>query len=85
MSSLLADWKALRKKSRAEAIRAHINALEVRRRRIQAKQLKLTNQAELLEGGCAICKQGPDKGKPILTGPPLILQPHQSKHADPIN
>ena len=72
---LWADWKEVRKKSHAETIRASINALEVKRRAIQVEQLKLTNQAELLEGGCEIYD-----GKPVLTGAPLILQSHPSKH-----
>ena len=55
------DWKEIRKKSKAERKRARINVLEVRRRDIQAEQLKLTNQAELLEGTCEI-----REGKPVL-------------------
>ena len=69
------DWKEIRKKSKAERKRARINVLEIRRRDIQAEQLKLTNQAELLEGTCEI-----REGKPVLTGAPLILQEHESKH-----
>ena len=71
---LLADWKEVRKASKAQGLRDRINVLEVKRRAIQAEQLKLTNQAELLEGTCEICD-----GKPLLTGAPLILQPHPSK------
>ena len=70
------DWKEIRKKSKAERNRARINVLEIRRRDIQAEQLTLTNEAELLEGGCEIVD-----GKPVLTGAPLILQEHESKHA----
>lgn len=77
---LWADWKEIRKKSKAEAIRARINVLEVKRRTIQAKQLELTHKAELLEGTCEICREGANVGKPILTGSPLILQKHVSKH-----
>ena len=72
--SLLADWKEIRKKGRAEAIRRRITALGLKRRAIQAEQLKLTNEAELLEGTHDVCKIGPDKGQPILTGTPLTLQ-----------
>lgn len=85
---LRADWKEIHKKSRAEAIRARINALEVKRRAIQAEQLRLTNEAEILEGTCDCeicggrgrCSCKPGEGKPVLTGAPLILQDHPSKH-----
>lgn len=70
------DWKEIRKAGKAKRKRARINVLEVRRRDIQAEQLKLTNEAELLEGCCEI-----RDGKPVLTGAPLILQKHESKHA----
>ena len=73
---LWTDWKEIRKPRKAERLRARINVLEIRRRDIQAEQLTLTNQAELLEGGCEI-----RDGKPVLTGAPLILQEHESKHA----
>lgn len=73
---LWTDWKEIRKPRKAERLRARINVLEIRRRDIQAEQLTLTNQAELLEGGCEIVD-----GKPVLTGAPLILQEHESKHA----
>ena len=69
------DWKEIRKKSGAERKRARINVLEVRRRDIQAEQLKLTHQAELLEGNCTV-----RDGKPVLTSVPRILQLHTSKH-----
>ena len=86
---LWTDWKEIRKPRKAERLRARINVLEIRRRDIQAEQLTLTNQAELLEGTCdcemcggrgrCSCKNG--EGKPVLTGAPLILQEHESKHA----
>ncbi len=64
-----ADWKEIRKKSKAEGLRARISKYTVEILTIRAKQLQLTNQAELLEGTCAICEDdGPHLGEPILSG-----------------
>ena len=71
-----ADWKEIRKKSKAEGLRARINTLELKRRAIMRAQMKLTNQAEVLEGCCEL----DGDGKPILTEWPLILRPHPGKH-----
>ena len=72
------DWKELRKKSKAQGLRAQINKLELQRRAIQAKQLELTREAEALNVDGA--KPGTD-GEVVLTSKPLILQEHPSKHA----
>ena len=73
---LWADWKEIRKKSKADGLRARINTLELKRRSIMRAQMKLTNQAEVLEGCCEL----DDDGQPILTAWPLILQNHPGKH-----
>ena len=73
---LLADWKEIRKRGKAERLRATINKLELHRRAIQAEQLKLTNQAELLEGTCEICD-----GEPVLSGLPLFPRLRRSSPA----
>ncbi len=81
---LWADWKEVRKKGKAAALRARGQKLGRKRRAIQVKQLALTNAAELLEGTCEICRQGPHAGEPILSGSELAEEQRRLHSSTPM-
>lgn len=67
---LIADFRELRRKGRAERLRAQINTIGKRRQALMRQQFKLTRQAEELEG---TANKGP-------TAEPRFMRPRRVRH-----